>query len=135
MNGVHQIHNKSVETTQNNGKICNISFPKRFIRVINHSLDRTQLDPLHNGLSSSVSCTSCTTYGDTYLRIVHGDSFKKSRLGPCDVYVHRNLKQDHGHPGSPLFWFHSTSNKLVLSDTVSCVRLGLLTKWHICILT
>ena len=38
MKGVHQIHNKSVDTTKNNSKTCNISVPKRFKIVIKHKV-------------------------------------------------------------------------------------------------
>ena len=71
MNGVHQIHNKSVETIPKNSKICNISFPKILIMVINQRVDRTQLDPYQNDFPSSVSCTLYTTYGHSYLSRVH----------------------------------------------------------------
>ena len=43
INGVHHIHIKAGETNSNNSKICNISFPKILIRVINHRMDRKQL--------------------------------------------------------------------------------------------
>ena len=35
MNRINQINNKSGETTQKDRNICNIFFPKIFIRVIN----------------------------------------------------------------------------------------------------
>ena len=59
------------------------------------------------------------------------DSFKKSRLGPCDVYVHRNIKWGHIRTGSPLVWVHSTYNQVMLSGPVSHMRLGLLVQWYI----
>ena len=60
---------------------------------------------------------------------------KKSRPGPCDVCIRRNLKWDQSQPGSPLICFHSTSNQLVLSVPVSHVRLGFLAEWHLGMLT
>ena len=71
INVVHQIHNKSGENTPKNSNICNISFPKILIRVINQSVDRTHLDTSKYGLPPSVSCTVYTTYVKIYLRRVH----------------------------------------------------------------
>ena len=56
-------------------------------------------------------------------------------MGPCDVYVHRNLKWYYIQPGSPLVWFHSKYNQLVIIGLVRRVRLGLLAQWHIGMLT
>ena len=47
-------------------------------------------------------------------------------MGPCGLYVHSTLKCYHSHHGSPLVWFHSTPNKLVLIVTVSRLLLGML---------
>ena len=55
----------------------------------------------------------------------------KSRLGPFDVSVHRNMQWYHSHPGSPIFWFHSTSNQLVLSVPVNCLHIGFFVQWHL----
>ena len=66
-NGVHNIHNKPVETTPNNRNVCNISFPMIFISVINQMMDGINLDPSQHGLSSSIKFNACTTYRDSYL--------------------------------------------------------------------
>ena len=71
MNRVHHIHNKSVETTPKNSNIFNISFPKRFIRVIKQRVDRTHLYPSQHGLPSSFSYTAYTTYVNIYLKRLH----------------------------------------------------------------
>ena len=71
MNRVYHVRNKSGDTTPKNSNICNISFLKRFIRMINQRVDRTHLDPSHHVLPSSVICTANTPYGEIYVRIVH----------------------------------------------------------------
>ena len=43
MKGFYHIHNKSGYTTPKNSNICNISFPKVFITVINQRVHRTHL--------------------------------------------------------------------------------------------
>ena len=60
---------------------------------------------------------------------------RNSCLGPCDVYVHRNLKWYHSHPGSPLVWLHYTSNQVVLSGLVIRICLGFWGRWNIGMLT
>ena len=70
MNRVQYIPNKSGDTAPKNSKICNIYSPKIFIRVVNQRMDRTQLDTSQHVLTSSVSCTAYTTYGNSYLRRV-----------------------------------------------------------------
>ena len=70
-NGVNQIHNKSRDAIPNNSNVCNISFPKRFIRLINQRVDRTYIFPSQRGLPSRVRRNGYTTYGVSSLRIVH----------------------------------------------------------------
>ena len=70
INGLHQIHDKSGDTTPNNSNICNISSPKRFISVINHRVYGTKLYLYHHGLTSRGICNVYTTYGDIDLRRV-----------------------------------------------------------------
>ena len=71
MNGFHHIHNKLGETNPNNSKICNISFPNIFVSLITQRVDRTQLYPSQNGLTSIVICNTYTTYVNIYLRRLH----------------------------------------------------------------
>ena len=111
-----------------------MSSPKIFKRVTNNKVYRTQVDPSRNGLPSIITCTTYTNYCNSYLRRVHRQ-LKKSCLVPCDVYVHRNLKGYHSHPGSPPIWFHSTYSQLVISGPLSCMRLGLFMHWHLGMLT
>ena len=71
MNRVNQIHIKLVDNNTNNIEILNISFLKRYTRMINHGLDITHLDPYQHGLHPSVRCTTYTTYGESLLDILH----------------------------------------------------------------
>ena len=70
-NGVQQIHTKSVETKPNNSKICNISFPKIVITMINQKADKTHLYPYQHDLTSSFSCSVYTNYIQSYLKRLH----------------------------------------------------------------
>ena len=71
INGVHQIHNKSEDSTPNNNKMHNICLSKILIRMINQSVYMTELDSSHLGLHLSLSCTSYTAYINSYLRILN----------------------------------------------------------------